>query len=150
MTHSISPWDSGLRCIWYFNKSSDLIICIQMQAPKTASYYISPIEIGVLWALVPKQIWNRSFKWGTKCSFWSRGYKDNRSKARGQKKHLPISPVRTHAPGVSRVGRYFFQTPTLISDIFAASWPKSMFSTSFKRSTSYLFGGQSPRLLNEF
>ena len=41
-------------------------------------------------------------------------------KAGGQKKYLPISPARTRAPGVGRVGRYFFRTPTLTSDIFAA------------------------------
>ena len=29
-------------------------------------------------------------------------------KVGGQKKYLPIGPVRTHRPGVSRVGRYFF------------------------------------------
>ena len=29
-------------------------------------------------------------------------------KAGGQKKYLPIGPVQTHAPGVGRVGRYFF------------------------------------------
>ena len=38
----------------------------------------------------------------------------------GKKKYLPISPARTQAPGVGRVGRYFFRTPTLTSDIFAA------------------------------
>ena len=26
----------------------------------------------------------------------------------GGKKYLPISPVRAHVPGVTRVGRYFF------------------------------------------
>ena len=57
-----------------------------------------------------------------------------------QKKYLPISLVRTHAPGVGRVGRYFFRTPTLTSDNFAAPIPKSMFSTSCKRSISYLLG----------
>ena len=58
----------------------------------------------------------------------------------GGQKNLPISPARTRAPGVGRVGRYFFRTTSLTSDIFAAPWPKSMFSTSFERSTSYLFG----------
>ena len=58
----------------------------------------------------------------------------------GRKKHLRISPVQIHVPGVGRVGRYFFQPPTLTSDIFAAPWPKSMFSTSFERSIQYLFG----------
>ena len=38
----------------------------------------------------------------------------------GKKKYLPISPARTQVPGFGRVGRYFFRTPTLTSDIFAA------------------------------
>ena len=38
------------------------------------------------------------------------------------------------------IGRHVFQSPTLISNMFAASRPKSMFSTSFERSISYLFG----------
>ena len=71
-------------------------------------------------------------------------------KVGGRKKHLSISLVRAHAPAVGRVGRYFFRPPTLTSDIFAASLPKSIFDISFERSTSYLFGGQSPRLLNDF
>ena len=41
-------------------------------------------------------------------------------KVGGQKKYLPSSRVRTHAPAVGRVGRYFFRPPTLTSDIFAA------------------------------
>ena len=55
-----------------------------------------------------------------------------------------------HVPGVSQVGRYLFPTPDLPSSIFAAPSPKSMFSTSFERSTSHLFGGQSSRLLSDF
>ena len=41
-------------------------------------------------------------------------------KVGGQRIYLPIGLVRAHAPGVSPVGRYFFQPPTLTSDIFAA------------------------------
>ena len=41
-------------------------------------------------------------------------------KVGGQEKYLPISPAWTLAPGVGRVGRYFFRTPTLTPDIFAA------------------------------
>ena len=41
-------------------------------------------------------------------------------KVGGQKKYLPRGPVQTHGPAVGRVGRYFFRTPTLTSDIFAA------------------------------
>ena len=64
-------------------------------------------------------------------------------KVGGQKKYLPSSRVRTHAHAVGRVGRYFFRPPTLTSDIFAASRPKSRFSTSFERSISYFFGARS-------
>ena len=71
-------------------------------------------------------------------------------KVGGQKRYLPISPARTRAPGVGRVGRYFFRTPTLTSNIFAAPRPKSMFSTSIERSTSCLFGGHSSRILSDF
>ena len=46
--------------------------------------------------------------------------------------------AQTDASGVARVGRYSFQLLTLTSDIFAAPWPKSMFSTSFKRSNTYI------------
>ena len=67
-----------------------------------------------------------------------------------QKKYLPNCLVRTHRSRVSRVSRYFFWTPTLTSGIFAAPWPKSIFSTTFERSTSYLFRDQSPKLLNDF
>ena len=68
----------------------------------------------------------------------------------GQKKYLPIGPVQTRVHGAIRVDRYFFRPPTLTSDIFVAPQPKSMFSISFERSISYLFGDQSPRLLNDF
>ena len=67
-----------------------------------------------------KEIWNRSFKWGIKQWFLSRGCKDIRCQSWRLRKYLLISPVQTHASGVSRVGRYFFQPPTLTSDIFAA------------------------------
>ena len=52
--------------------------------------------------------------------FGQEGAKISEVKVRGRKKNLPISPVRTHVPGVSRVGRYFFQTPDLTSGIFGA------------------------------
>ena len=48
------------------------------------------------------------------------------------------------------VSKYFFRPPTLTSDIFAAPWPKSLFSLLFERSTTHLFGGQSPWLLSDF
>ena len=57
-----------------------------------------------------------------------------------KKRYLSISQVRTPMHGFGRVGRYFFRTPTLTSDIFAVPQSKSMFSTSFERSISYLYG----------
>ena len=134
-----------------------------MQAPKTTAYYKSPIEVGLLWAKItyiqshskalgfgPKLIWNRSFKWGTKNWFWSRGCKDIRGQSWRSKNICLLARFETNAPGAGRFGRYFFCPPTLTSDIFAVPWPKSIFSTSFERSISYLFGDQSPRLLNDF
>ena len=41
-------------------------------------------------------------------------------KVEGRKKYLPSGRVRTYAPAVGHVGRYFFRPPTLTSDIFAA------------------------------
>ena len=126
-------------------------IVVQMRATKTVAYSISPTEIGVLWA---KITYVKSFK-----NFWlwpPNRYEIDLSnevlnidfdqevakipevKVGLQKKYLPIGLVRTHALWVSRVGRYFFQTPTLTSGIFAAPWSKSMFSTSFERSLLYL------------
>ena len=37
-----------------------------------------------------------------------------------RKKYLPSGRVRTRAPAVGRVGRYFFHPPTLTPGIFAA------------------------------
>ena len=57
------------------------------------------------------------------------------------KKYLPtrLTPDRWVRTGP--IGRYFFRTPTLTYGIFAAPLPKLTFSTSFERSTLYLFGG---------
>ena len=43
-----------------------------------------------------------------------------------------------------------FLSPNLTSDIFAASWPKRVHSTSFERFDSYLFGDRRPRPWYEF
>ena len=55
----------------------------------------------------------------------------------------------SNLPG-SALCRYFIQPPNFTSDIFAAPWPKSMFSTSFERSTSYLFGAYSSMPSSDF
>ena len=130
-----------------------------MQIPKTAAYYITPIDIVLLWAKITC-VKSHSNVLG----FWSPNrYEIDLSnevlyihfcqgatqipwiKVEVRKKYLPIGSVWTHAPRVSQVGRYFFQPPTLTSHIFAAPWSKSMFSSSFERSISYLFGDQSPQ-----
>ena len=67
-----------------------------------------------------------------------------------QKKYLPTRPTPGARVRAGLIGRYFFLPPTLTSDIFAAPRPKSLFNTSFERSTLYLFVDQSPRLLNKF
>ena len=67
-----------------------------------------------------------------------------------RKKYLPTRLTPGTWVRTGPFGRYFFRTPTLTSGIFAAPRPKSMFSTSFERSISYLFGGQSSKLLNDF
>ena len=67
-----------------------------------------------------------------------------------RKKYLPTRLTRDRWVQTGQIGRYFFWSPTLTSGIFAAPWPKSIFSTTFERSTSYLFRDQSPKLLNDF
>ena len=113
------------------------------------TYYISHIEIGLLWAkikclkiaqkpwtLASKQIWSISFKWGTKHWFWSGGCKDIRGQSWRLKKYLPTWPTSGAWVWIGLIGRYHFWPPTLTSDIFAASCPKSMFSSSFERNKS--------------
>ena len=52
---------------------------------------------------------------------------------------------------MNRLNRQIFYRPlTLTFDIFVASWPTRMHSTSFERSDSYLFGAWSPRLWYDF
>ena len=55
-------------------------------------------------------------------------------------------PTTPDAHKVGRGGKYFFWLPTLTSDIFAASLPNSMVTTSFERSITYLFVDRRPRL----
>ena len=53
-----------------------------------------------------------------------------------RKKYLPTRPAPGAWVSTTLISRYFFQTQTLNSDIFAAPWKKSMFSMSFERSIS--------------
>ena len=59
------------------------------------------------WALGSKQIWNRSFKWGTKHWFWSRGCKDIRGQSWSSKKYLPTRPTPGARVQTGPIGRYF-------------------------------------------
>ena len=74
-----------------------------------------------LWALIPKQIWNRSFKWGTIHPFLSRGCKVTISQSWSSEK------ISADRPGSNPCTRG------------QPNWQ-----------ISYLFGDQSPRLLNDF
>ena len=120
------------------------MLWIQMQALKTTAYYISPIEIGLLWAkitylkshskalafdlLTDMKLWSRSFIWGTVGSCRSRGCKN----IRGQSWRL-IRNCRfeTDAPGARLIWQIFFDLQ--LPDIFAASWPTRVYSTPFER-----------------
>ena len=84
-----------------------------------------------IWPLasVSKQIPYRSFKWRIiKRWFWSRGCKDIRGQNRSLKK-ISANAADSWCSGSSQADRQiFFWPPTLTSDIFAAPWPKSLFS----------------------
>ena len=56
-----------------------------------------------------------------KIDFGQEAAKISEVKVGGRKKYLPSGRVRTSAPAVGCVGRYFFRSPTLTSDIFVAS-----------------------------
>ena len=73
-----------------------------------------------------------------------------RSKLEVEKNICRLAQFETNALGASWVGEKFFLPPTLTSDIFVAPWPKSMFSTSFERSITYLFEDRSLRIWYDF
>jgi len=50
--------------------------------------------------------------------------KISKVKVGGRKKYLPTQPTQGASVRTRLVGRYFFQPPTLTSDIFAAPLPK--------------------------
>ena len=95
------------------------------------------------WASGSKHIWNRSFKWSTKHWFWSRGCKNIKGWNWKLEKNLPVwSRAWARQFRIWLSQQFFFQPLTLTSDIFAAPWSKWIFSTSFERSISYLFGAR--------
>ena len=135
-----------------------------MRATKTAAYYINPIEIGVLWAKIT-YVKSHSKAFGflspnryeidlsnevLNIDFGQGAAKVPEVKVGVPKKYLPTRLTPSTRVRTGLIGKYFSQTPTLTFGIFAAPWPKSMFSTSFERSISYLFGTGSPKLLNDF
>ena len=55
-------------------------------------------------------------------------------KVGGQKKILPIAPVRTRITCAGPFGRIFFKPPTLMAGSSAVLWPTKTHSTSLERS----------------
>ena len=102
------------------------------------------------WLSFSKQIWIRSFKWGTVHSCRSRGCKNIRGQSWRSKKICQSS--RTAGASVSNLAESAIPhwPPTLTSDIFSASWPTRKYSTSFERSDSCLFGEWKPRPWHDF
>ena len=82
-------------------------------------------------------------------NFGQEAAKISEVKVGGWKKYLPTRLPRVHGFEAGWLTDFFW-APTLNSCIFAASWPNTMFSTCFERSTSYLFGDRSSRILNDF
>ena len=85
------------------------------------------------WLSVYKQIWIKSFKWGTVCSCRSRGCKNIRDQSWRSKKNLLFQTD----PGCGgfesgRVGNFFFSTSNFDLWYFAASWPTKTYITSLK------------------
>ena len=146
LQNKCSGYDCNLRSQLAEN---DLKMAFEQDTVQTTSvwYEIGTYTLKVMpkpCASASEQIWNRSFKWGTKYWFLSRGQSMSLKKISADQ--LGSNPCA----GAGWFGRIFFQTPTLKYNIFAAPWSKLMFNPSFKRSISYLFGDQRPILLNDF
>ena len=97
------------------------------------------------WLTDSKQIWIRFFKWGTVRSCRSRDYKKVRGHSwRSKKKNCQLCQIQIRQIQGRAELADFFRSPTLTSNIHAVPLPKWMFSASFERSKSYLFGARSP------
>ena len=112
--------------------------------------YFDPLNIPLKvaphsWVTGSDQIWVRSFKWGTVNSCRLRGYKNIRGQSWRLKKNHQLGRIRQCRSKGPAVLADFFSTSNFDSVISAAPWPKSMFSTSLRRSNSYLFGSRVPR-----
>ena len=111
-------------------------------------YYISPIEMRLLWmeikyvksvARVLDRIWvNKGGLDLSKKVLWDsvgqRAAVLQAVKVGGQKKILPIARVRTRIARAGLIGRIFFWPPTLTACKTAALWPTETHSTSLERS----------------
>ena len=113
--------------------------------------YISTLKVTQKpWTLVSKQIWSRSLNEVLNIDFDLGSPKISEVKIEDGKNIYQLTQTWAYRFEPGWVGRYLFRPPTLISDIFAPPWSKSMFSTSFERSFSYLFADKIPRLLSDF
>ena len=128
------------------NVCREQIICMYLHTYSPCPYYIGPIDIGLLWTMITylesaskvlginlqsdlsNEVINNNFGPGAT--------KMSEVKVRGWKEYLPtwLTPGAWVKTGL--IGRCFFWPPTLTSNVFAAPWPKSMFSTSFERCNS--------------
>ena len=99
------------------------------------------------WLSFSKQIWIRSFKWGTVHSCRLRGCKNIRGQSWRLKK-ICLTPGASVSNLAESAIPYW--PLTLTSDIFAASWPTRNYSTSFEISKLYLFGEWKPRPWHDF
>ena len=111
-------------------------------------YYISPIEMRSLWMEIKcvksatrllDRIWvNKGGLDLSKEVLWvsvgQRAAVLQAVKVGGQKKILPIAPVRTRIARAGLIGRIFFWPPTLTACKTAALWPTESHSTSLERS----------------
>ena len=133
---------------------------VQMHPTKTPFYYISLIEIGVLSAKIiyvkslglqsPNRYEIDLLNEVLNINFGQEAANIPDVKVGVRKKYLPTRLTLGAWVRTWPIGRYFFWTPTLTYCHFAAPWQKWKYSTSFKRSISYLFGNQSPKHLNDF
>ena len=82
----------------------------------------------VSWVSGSKQVWIRSFKWGTKHWFWSKNYQ--------------LSLIRHWCPGVGWTGRFFSTSKFDLSYFYSFLICKSI-QYLIEKSDSYRFGTRS-------
>ena len=93
-----------------------------------------------------KKMWIRSFKWGTVYPCRLRCCKNIRGQSWESIRNCWLSQIRDWCPrGLADLTDSHWP-PTLDSDIFAASWHTRVYSNTFKRSDSYLYGDWKPQV----